>query len=286
MMASEELLRDSQETQLLLEPTEEPNIPTDDDLRLILQTLLVGADTLKSAIEFVHHLQPPEVRGSAFSVLYDEVQRQKLTDDPEMLLLQKRMLESSHSDQSVRSRVTEDCERIVDRLVVGVAAGDASLCVGISPEALNAAIPEVVRKAFGGGSLQETLQLVQFSTRLPLVSSSCCVVAALLDQLSARQLMRSEQALHLWAHAKYYADDATCRVLQVNSDALLEHYRRYVEHPDRSAIQRLHRANWHLQSIVTDFLAFYFNGELKRSQHLLAAAKAVSKYLAIGRILR
>jgi hypothetical protein len=283
-MSSEDL-RDSPETQLLSEEVEEPKNPTDGSMLEALQTILVVPDSLKSAVEFVHTLEPPDARGSAFSALYEQVQLQQLSGAPEMLLLQKRMQETPTCDPAVRTRVAQDCERIVQRLVEGVAAGGDAFSLGADPEALDAAMPEVVRRAFGGGSLQETLLLVQFSTRLPLVSSSCSVVAALLEQLRRRQLMRSEHALHLWAHAKYYADHATCRELEENSEELLEHYRRYVEHPDRSVIQRLHRANWHLQAIVTDFLAFYFNGELKRSQHLLAAAKAVSKYLAIGRIL-
>jgi hypothetical protein len=283
-MSSEDL-RDSQEAQLLREEVEEPNIPKDGGVPLdVLQTMLVGAEGLKSAIDFVLALERPESRACAFSALYEQLQLLQLNGAPDMLLLPKRMQETC--EPAVRMRVAEDCERIVQRLVVGVAAGGDAFSLGAHPEALEAAMPEVVRRAFGGGSLQEMLQLVQFSTRLPLVSSSCSVVAALLEQLRQRQLMRSEHALHLWAHAKYYADHATCRELQENSDELLEHYRRYVEHPDRSVIQRLHRANWHLQAIATDFLAFYFNGELKRSQHLLAAAKAVSKYLAIGRILR
>jgi hypothetical protein len=47
----------------------------------------------------------------------------------------------------------------------------------------------------------------------------------------------------------------------------------------------LHLRNPHLQSIVRDFVSFYYNGEVSRTKYLLSAAKAVFEYTPMGRIL-
>jgi hypothetical protein len=38
----------------------------------------------------------------------------------------------------------------------------------------------------------------------------------------------------------------------------LEHYQKYVEHEDKQKIKLLHEQNFHFQSIVSDFVTFYY----------------------------
>jgi hypothetical protein len=66
----------------------------------------------------------------------------------------------------------------------------------------------------------------------------------------------------------------------------LEHYQKYVEHEDKQKIKTLHEQNFHFQSIVSDFVTFYYKqDDLSRVQTLLSAARATNFCTAIERIL-
>jgi hypothetical protein len=66
----------------------------------------------------------------------------------------------------------------------------------------------------------------------------------------------------------------------------LRHYQTYIEDWDNHKIKNLHDRNWHLQSILSEFVTFYYSrDDLTRVQNLLAAAKAISSFTASHRIL-
>jgi hypothetical protein len=147
-----------------------------------------------------------------------------------------------------------------------------------------------------------TLLLIQFSMQLPRVENCCFLIDALLKAMENRLILHSELAMQLFVHAKFVVEEAPSwtdvrtEVQKLCSNALdklmkyrtrfLEHYQKYVEHEDKQKIKLLHEQNFHFQSIVSDFVTFYYKrDDLTRVQTLLSAARATNFCTAIERIL-
>lgn len=161
-------------------------------------------------------------------------------------------------------------------------------------------LPSIVSKFFDG-TREKTLQLIQFSQELQEtgISNKCFMIDAILNELVHNNLLESEQAMHLWAHAIYVLKEtnrpfvgpslkklqSAINKLSQNKDTFFEHYKMYLEDPDTNKIRALHQSNRQLRSIVSDFVSYYYDGDLVKAQTLLTASRQISRYSAVGRIL-
>lgn len=56
-------------------------------------------------------------------------------------------------------------------------------------------------------TLENILLLIQYSTKQPRLEMCCCLINALMKAMTTRKLLNSEQALHLYAHAKFIVEE-------------------------------------------------------------------------------
>jgi hypothetical protein len=267
---------------------------------------LIEDSSLKYAIEFVDRFDT-KLKPNVSKVLYEEIILKNLNGAPEMLLLQKKIRQLEDSEtilKDTKERVDADCRKIISRIVKGIGEKDYSIsryiAKSIDPILLDDNMATIVRE-FSTGTLDNTLLLIQYSQGLRYIYIACTIYDAVLDQLEKRQLLKSEQAMQLWAHAKYIKEETAnytsvtpmhhkvCTIafekLSLNKEHFFRHYQKYVENSDKQKIIDLHKSNVHLQSIVRDFVSFYYNGDVGRTKNLLAAAHAITYYFSVGRIL-
>lgn len=107
-------------------------------------------------------------------------------------------------------------------------------------------------------------------------------------------MLDSEQAMHLWAKAKFLQNSWFARQTppedhQPFADALQQltelrprlfrHYQRLVESEDKNRLAHAHQKNLHLECIVSEFVAWYCaEGHLQRVNVLLDAARCITQY--------
>lgn len=264
-----------------------------------------GTENIKKAIDFVqifdscHHAQ-------AYKALYDDVKFKNHTEEPEMLLLQKKIRQDQMMGpmDETKKLVDADCCKIISRIVKGIQQEDYSISLYINKtideSVLDDNIATIVREFFTG-TLESCVLLLQYSQQLCYFSNRCFVIDALLKELEKQQLLNSEQAMHLWAHANFTTEDTNWTRVKASTkklctDALeklspnkqhhfFKHYQKYIDFPSKQVIRDLHFSNPHLCSIVHDFAIFYYNGNVVKTQNLLEAANAMPHYLASGSIL-
>jgi len=265
-------------------------------------------DGLTSAVKWVGRLDVP-LKLRAYEALYEQFKMKNLTEQPEVLLLGLRVKELSGIDESVRKQANADRDRIIARVVEGVQEKDYSLSWKIqkidqSPKRdvfLNGIVIAVVSK-FKLLNVENTLLLIEYSRGLPRVENCCYLISALMSALAFRNLLNSEQSLQLWSHAKYLKEedpkwrDVRPDVQKLCTDALEQlqdkhkanmflHYQKYFFDKDKLKIKKLHQQNWHLQSIVEEFVTWYFKeDDLSRVQTLLSAATETSLSVVVQRI--
>jgi hypothetical protein len=274
----------------------------------MLKLVYSGTDTknLRTAINVVH-IFDCSLQDLAFKALYEDIKFKKHTTEPEMLLLQKKIsqLEAPESVLiDTKEQVDDDCRKIISTIVRGFEENDYSISIYVAKELESAILDEnmgkIVQECCNGTLMENTLQLVEYSINLPHISNWCFFINSLLKELEKRQLLASEKALHLLALAKYTKEqlswpnvaassqilcNGAIEKLLLNKEQLLHHYQKYVENADEKKIYDLHLSNQHMSSIVRDFVSFYYNGEVSRTQYLLSAAKAIFQYNPVGRIL-
>jgi hypothetical protein len=286
-----------------IEETLESNFPSGvsiGNVEEMLKLVYVGTDTknLKKAINFVKIFDFCH-QAKAFSALYEDVKFKKHTEEPEILLLQKKirkLYEPTTDANETKEQVDAHCRKIISRIVKGIEEKNYSMSIYVAKELdvalLNENMTKIVREFYNGTS-KNTLLLIQYSRRLPYIENQCFLIDALLKELENSKLLDSESSMYLWALAKSVKGagvyqklcaDATEK-LAVNKMHFFGHYQRYVENSDKQKIRYLHISNTHLESLVRDFVSFYYNGEVGRTQNLLAAANAMPHFDALKRVL-
>jgi hypothetical protein len=116
-------------------------------------------------------------------------------------------------------------------------------------------------------------------------------------------LLADVQAMHLWVFAKSFIEtpypllrnaragnacklcSGAVRKLSRNKPLYLGLYQIYVETPNGEKIKELHQNNTLMLSIVTDFVQFYYKGNLERAVRLLKAGKSINRCDVAIRIL-
>lgn len=149
----------------------------------------------------------------------------------------------------------------------------------------------LVRQFDPTSSLESVLPLLKFAEATcdshSQFDTSRSVICTLLKELEERLLLDSEPTLHLWAVAKYVKNmeidqaepqdewfEKALNKMESLESALFVHYQKYVEDPDKKKLEFLHQLNINLYLIVDDFVAWYFNGDLIRTNHLYAAIRS------------
>jgi hypothetical protein len=187
--------------------------------------------------------------------------------------------------------------------VEGVRAKDYELSTKIV-KSLNSSILKdkmvsIVEKVHLAGTLEDTLLLINFSQELTYISISCAIIQALFGVLKAKNLLKTIHAMHLWSHAlsvkgyenfpKINAIDqekctSTCTELDKNKEKYFEIYRGFVEDPDEKKIVALHNSNFDFDSILSDFVELYYDGDLEKACVLLSAANNICCHCRIPNV--
>jgi hypothetical protein len=270
-----------------------------------LQEIDSLVEDLTNSIDFVDRLDT-NLKPDAYRALYEKISLNNQTNVPQMLLLQRRidlLKDPGTNLNETKKNLDADCRKIISRIVKGIGQKDYSISRYITKKlddaVLNDNMVKIVRE-FYNGTLENTLLLIAYSNGLSSSSNACFLINALLKELEKRQLLESVDAMNLWAHARFAGEEENWSNLEactqkLCTDAIVKldlyketlygHYKKYVENSDKHTIQDLHKSNWHLRSIVRDFVYWYYNGEVDRTQNLLAASNAIQDYVAVGRIL-
>jgi len=130
-------------------------------------------------------------------------------------------------------------------------------------------------------------------------------VDELLKALEENFLLNSMQAMLLWMHIKVIKDDVLQRrlsasyipVLQQCNNALQKllqriklrrfpHYQQLVERRDKQELKNLHYKKPFWNSIVGEFVTWYYNGDPRRTRNLFEAARALNESDTDEKILR
>lgn len=276
----------------------------------IFEKVISGVQ-LKSAIYFVKRVHSKYKR-ELYVELYEQIKQQDLLRAPEMLLLQRDIWYMQATAGTIFKEVVNQvqayCSHIISNIRSGMSVNDYSISVhiveSIDSTLLNDNMEDIAISIFSG-SLKSIFQLIEYSINLPHIENNCYLIEALMKELEnpERKLsLDSEFAMHIWAHAKYFTlhpkwlkVDANMqklctdviKKLSANKQKFYEIYQKYVEeqYNYHEKIRDLHENNPHLESIVSDFVSFYYNGNVGRTQNLLTATRAVTKFVAVGRIL-
>jgi len=278
-------------------------------LEEILKLSYVGKENLKNTIEFVSKaVDKPRLRFVGYKAIYEEMKFRGHTTEIEILLLQKAVEELEIEGTNVAKTCDElrdDSNKIIDKIVLEIENKDPSLSKKINNELgadiLNANIPLAIDKFFTG-TLEKMLLILQYSRSLPLISHSICLIdATFKKQEKLQNKLDSEQALHLWAHAKYVTSYEhfprvaqnmknlcieTCEKLSQNKKAFFKLYQQYIEDTNKDKVKKLHSDNYQIRSILPEFLEFYYSdGNIKKVSNLIKAANAIINYIGKGALL-
>jgi hypothetical protein len=261
-------------------------------------------DNLTSAIKWVDTLDV-SLRPGAFVVLYERIKTKKHTDQPQVLLLWRRIKDLPNLDD-VRAQLEKYYQRIMESGVEGVLQMDYSLGAKIFPEdvsILKEAAGHFVERGFDG-TLESWLLLIQFSKNLTHPENQVVLMEALTKALVNRSLLDSEHALTLYVHVKdlernWRLDQPTdfsklylsvLQKLEQHKDIILKRYQKYVDDKDKNKIKHLHEQNPHLLNVSKYFVEWYVYNrvmelKLNRLVNLLQAAKAIQCPQVVFRLL-
>jgi hypothetical protein len=278
------------------------------DIEEILKIVYKGtnADNLKKAIHFVQ-IVDSSYQVQAYKALYQDIQYKKQNQEPEMLLLQKKinLIQSSGTVlDEIKQLIDADCCKITNGIIKGIKEKDYSVSIHIARHTdftlLNENLVTVVRE-FCTGTLENTMLMMQFASNLPNIENQCLLIDTLLLELENRQLLGLEQGMLLWSFAKFTKDEQinwqnvaesyrklctdAIHKLSANKEQFFRHYQKYVEDSEQQKIKNLHKNHGYLQSIVCEFVSFYYSGDLVRTQKLLETVNTDARNVPVGRIL-
>jgi hypothetical protein len=204
----------------------------------------------------------------------------------------------------IMRHVDSACRKIIRRIVEGIKEKDYSISIYVTKQLEVAVLTDNIGRIvqeFSSASLENTPLLIEYASRVLNISDVCFFIDAFLKELEKRQLLDSNAGMHLWAYAKFIKEEQAnwpnvasssqnlctdaIEKLSVNREKFFRHYQIYVEDPDKQKIKDLHQSSPHLLVIVRDFVLFYYNVDLARTQNLLAAANAIVDHVVVSRIL-
>lgn len=268
----------------------------------VLELVYVGdnLDNLTNAIEWAGQLDAL-LRQRAYVTLYEQMKFKNHTDQPQVLMLHRnvKMLPMTSANlKRVKAQLDEDFQRFTKKIAEGVLKNDYSLIIKIDEIddgfIFNQILPEVVRK-FETFRLENVVLLVQCSMKLESIENSCYLIDTLMKALESNSCQET-LGLHLWAHAKYTKEEETnWKNVAVDAQKLCSNvlnklnkyklrffhlYQRYVEDKDEQKIIHLHAKNWHLQSILSEFVTWYYNQDNSaiRAKKLILTSRKICDF--------
>jgi hypothetical protein len=264
----------------------------------ILAQLCVN-NVCNNAIEWLEFMDADQ-QLVAFKILYQLLKSKELLLHPEALLL----LKSAKRVPAgfLRARLEGKCRRIIERVgddlkhrlfhVINTFPGRAIASYFM---------PQIVHQ-FDVRFVENVLLLVDFADYFlghDTYGVSTSVVCTLLKELEERLLLDSLQTMHVWTLAKSIENYACFHGLALEqqftaawdklnklNSIVFRYYQGYVEDRDKKNLKNLHVANGLLESIVPDFVSWYFNGDPERIYNLYESARCGLGYKSELQILR
>jgi len=269
----------------------------------------IDKESLQTTIDSVQNLDPRS-KPAAYKQLFEKISEKNHNEELEMLLLQKKigMLEKQGIVallDETKKQVDADCRLIISRIVKEIKQKEnypisIFIANSIDSELLDDNMASIVQEFYNGTS-KNTLLLIQYFMKLPNIPNKCSMIDALLKELEKNKLLESKSAMHLFACAQFIQEGSkrwfdqeessenicadAIEKLSLNKKHFFRHYRKYVKNSDKQKIADLHDKNPCLQSMVRNFVSFYYNGDVDRTQNMLAAANAIPDLVSVGRIL-
>jgi hypothetical protein len=261
---------------------------------------------LIKAIDFVRVIDSRQ-QAQAYNELYKDIKVKKHFEEPEMLLLQKRIRELEAPGtvlNKTKTLVDAHCKTIISSIVQGIEKRDYSISRYIAKKLKNELFEEnigTIVETFYNGTLDNILLLIQYSMKLPFIQNCCICIITVFKELEKRNLLDTDQGMHLWAYAKFvkektgnwtsmnpnaqkFCTDAIDK-LSLHKEKFFGYYQECVENSEMHKIRDLHGSNLPLMAMVRDFVSFYYNGEVGRTQNLLKTSFSIPNYDTVGRIL-
>jgi hypothetical protein len=265
-----------------------------------------GTANIRKAINHVPNGDEIE-HAQAYKLIFEHMQDKKHTDKPEMLLLQMKISQLKKPGtilDGIMRHIDSACRKIIRIIVEGINEKDYSISIYVTKQLEVAVLTDNIERIvqeFSTGSLENTPLLIEYATKVLNISDVCFFIDAFLKELEKRQLLDSNAGMHLWAYAKFIKEEQAnwpnvaasfhklctdaIEKLSVNRSKFFQQYQKYAKDPDKQKIKDLHQSSPHLLVIVRDFVLFYYNGEVGRTQNLLAAAIAIVDLVVVSRIL-
>lgn len=268
---------------------------------------LLTKNPLIKAISFVDKVDS-EFKPEVYMALYEDIKVNNLTSEPEMLLLQKnigRLQDAGIFTEDIKKQLHDYSHKIISQIVTEIKNKTYNLSTYVSMELNHALLDDnmltIVSEIYNG-TLETTLQLIEYSDELPHIENKCFLIDALLKQLEKRPVLDSAQAMHLWAYARYVKEEApiwneveasaqelcTDVIKKLSRTKIKFHqtFQKKANNPNKQEIvQFLNSSNWYLTSVVRDFVRFYYNGDENTTQNLLETAAAIKSFKVAGLML-
>lgn len=292
-----------------------PPTTKNEDIKTSLGLEYASVKQVQFAIKFTQ-LVRTELQPEVYKELYESIKLNEWTREPEMLLLQKNIGEllgrisfmdsdnlglDQHILEDVKKQVDVDCKNIIIRLIKEIGANENSISKrivdSVGRELLDENIQQIVSE-FYSGTWYSTLMLFEYSLGLPM-STKCFLVYALLNEFKRLNLLESIQAMYLYAFAKDLKRDNLDQVqLEVQNvcnevistlspfkNTYFQNFQDYFINNEKLNICESHSTHWESESLVKDFVSFYYNCEDKKVHKLIKAAKKSTRCIYAGRIL-
>lgn len=257
---------------------------------------LIGNDkeNLISGIGWVEYLDA-DLQPLACDTLYNSIMLRGFTDQPVMVLLLLKHIRNLPVGilDDVRTQLQIFSRSIIDRFVEAIKQNDYE---AYSNEfgVFDFYMPAIVSQ-FDIQNVDSVLLLIKyncyqikFDTYYFHNNISLALVSTIFKALEENLLLESEQAMHLYTHAKCIhnlgSNDGikftelftnARKKLTILKTSYFVHYQRYVEDQDKQKLNELHNKNPHLEQITNDFVTWYYNGDSKRTKNLYAVARIV-----------
>jgi hypothetical protein len=267
---------------------------------------LVGdEENLINGIKWVEHLDA-ELQPAACEILYNSIRLKGHTDQPLLVLLLLKNVGNLPVGvlDDVRTQLEKHGNLFIDRFAEAIKKKDYAMCVN-RDRAYDFSMPAIVSK-FDISNVESILLLIDYNHYHikfdPSLQNNICLalVSSVFKALEKYQLLDTEQALHVWAHAKYI--DITYRKISVENvyflkpfyqtlinklnnmkNCLLVHYQQLIEDQDKHKFATLLKRNPGLRWISYDFVSWYYNGDLKRTRNLYELIRALDDFTGLFR---
>jgi len=257
-----------------------------------------GANLLNSIKFAASYVSTSDLKFPALKAIHEEMMHLGHTHHTEILLLHD-CLKDKGSEAALVKHIVETFKKVlVKQIIVEFSAKDYAKCVEISnklePRFLGEVIAAIVAIKFTG-SIQNMCHFIHFVGVLEKPEFVGTAVYELFRKFQAEKILATFAACNLWAMAKYLAESSVKAEISTDTNKLLKtalnemnkfknqyllQYSQLIsdDYADPEDIEEkiswreMHVKNPYLGSILTDFVEYFFQGEMSQVPLLLNAA--------------